>query len=220
MTMDMEKVKEVRARTQASLSACKRVVEQTGGDVESAIVALQKSGEAKAASRAGRIAAEGKVYTYRHPGDRIAVIVELNCETDFAARSSGFEQLCDEVAMQVAGMGARYVSRADVPAEDMRAQELIWCGPSGPDAATLKEAERAGKIVAGKREKWLKEVCLLEQPMLSNPSRTVEQAIASYSSMIGEKIAVRRFVRWELAEGLERKAVEDYASEVAKLAGG
>ena len=85
--MDMDKVKEVRARTQASLSACKRVVTQAGGDVEAAIVALQKSGEAKAAAMAGRIAAEGKVYTYRHPGDRIAVVVEVNCETDFSARS-------------------------------------------------------------------------------------------------------------------------------------
>lgn len=129
------------------------------------------------------------------------------------------EALCEAVAMQVAGMGARYVSRADVPAADMRAQEEIWCGPGGSEAGSPKEAERAVKVIAGRREKWLKEVCLYEQPLLGDPSITVEQAVTAYSAKTGEKVAVRRFVRWELAEGVERPPAPDYGEEIEKLAG-
>lgn len=235
--MDMDKVKELRSRTQASMSACKRVLEQCNGDVEKAAVALQRSGEARVADLGKRVASEGRVYTYRHPGDRLAVVVEVNCQTDFVARSQEFGQLCDDVAMQIAGMGARYVGRPDVPESDLVAKrdDIVGTFDAAADRlkargigrpeyrGTLSREEFLSRLeprVMEQLEKWFKEVCLLEQPLLSDPSKTVEQALLAYSAKVGEKVAVRRFVRWELAEGVERLPVEDYAAEVARLAGG
>lgn len=216
--MDFDKVRELRNRSQASMSACKRTLEQCKGDVEAAMTALQKSGEAKASAMGGRTAAEGRVYTYRHPGDRLAVVVEVNCQTDFCARSEAFGALCEEVAMQVAGMGARYVRREDIPDRVMADQDVIFTGQAAAASPDAPE-ERLKRISSGKVEKWAKEACLLEQQLISDPSKTVGQRVLELSAKTGEKIEVRRFVRWELAEGLVRP-VEDYAEEVAKVASG
>jgi elongation factor Ts len=211
-------VKELRERTGAGINDCKVALQENDGDAEKAVEHIKKKGLAKVAKKAGAIAAEGVVHAYIHPGSRIGVLVEINCQTDFVARSPDFKGFVDMVGMQIASMGAQYVRREEVPAADIAKQGEIFKGQMEEEAATTgksKPAEVVAKIVQGKIDKWLDEVCLDGQPTITDQDKTVAQAAAELSATIGEKIAVRRFVRFELGEGIEKKA-SDLAADVAE----
>lgn len=212
----IEIVKEVRNRSHASLKDCASAVDEAGGDIEKALKILQEKGIIRAAGRS-RVASEGRVQTYLHGEGRISVVVEVNCETDFAARSADFKEFCEMVAMHVAGMNPRYISPAHVPAVDMADQHGIF----KTQAADGKKPEAVvEKIVNGKLDKWLEDVCLVAQKAVLSPTpeKTVEECRALLSSKLGETITIRRFVRWEVGEGIEKAVKADYATEVAAVA--
>lgn len=211
-------VKELRERTGAGIMDCKAALMESAGDAEKAIEVIKKKGLAKVAKKAGAIAAEGVVHAYVHPGSRLAVLVEVNCQTDFVARGDDFRQFADLVGMQIASMGAQYVRRGEVPEADIAAQRDIFRGQ------VIEEDRQKGKprpdavvdkIVAGKIDKWLSEACLEEQPSIVDGEQTVAQAAEALTAKTGEKVSVRRFVRYELGEGIERKRA-DLAAEVAE----
>ncbi len=191
-------VKRLREMTGAGFMDCKRALEESGGDVEAALALLRARGQAEAAKRAGREARQGLVESYIHTGGRIGVLVEVNCETDFVARTEQFQKLAHEIAVQVAGLRAEYVDAANVPSEVLEAKrtELL------ADEATQKKPEHIrGQIVEGQLKKWYAQVCLLDQPF-RDTEMTVRDLITDAISTIGENIVVRRFVRYELGEEL------------------
>lgn len=203
-------VKELRERTQAGIMDCKRALQETGGDIEKAVDYLREKGLAQAAKKAGRTASEGLVDAYIHGDGRIGVLIEVNCETDFVAKTDDFKDLVREIAMQVAALKAEYVDREDVPPEVLeREREIIR-------AQALNEGKPeqvVGKIVEGRIEKFFEQVCLLEQPYVRDNDKTVRDLINEKIAAIGENIRVRRFVRFERGEGLEKRS-EDFAAEV------
>jgi elongation factor Ts len=215
-------VKELRERTGAGIMDCKVALQESGGDAEKAVEYIKKKGLAKAAKKAGAIAAEGVVHAYIHPGSRIGVLVEVNCQTDFVARSEDFKSYVELVGLQIASMNAQYVRREEVPAADTAKQVEIF------KAQLEEEAKQSGKprpaaavekIVAGKVDKWLAEACLDEQLSITDQDKTIGALASELSAKIGEKISVRRFVRFELGEGIDKKT-SDLAAEVqATLAG-
>jgi elongation factor Ts len=210
-------VKELRERTGAGIMDCKVALQENDGDAEKAVEYIKKKGLAKVAKKAGAIAAEGVVHAYIHPGSRVGVLVEVNCQTDFVARSPDFKGFVDVVGMQIASMGAQYVRREEVPAGDIAKQGEIFKAQMEEEAATTgksKPAEVVAKIVQGKIDKWLDEVCLDGQPAITDQEKTVSQLAAELSATIGEKIVVRRFSRFELGEGIEKKTA-NLADEVA-----
>lgn len=213
MAVTMEMIKELRERTGAGVVDCKKVLAEMDGDLEKAVVELQKRGIAKAAKKAGRIAAEGLIGTYVHAGGRIAVLVEVNCETDFVARGEDFRQTTEDVAMQIAAMNPLYVSADEIPAEDVSAQEEIF-------SAQVKEEGKPEKIipkiVEGKLAKWKKESCLLDQPFVKNDEMTIADLVTQLSAKTGEKITIRRFSRFEVGEGLAKRE-NNLAEEVAAM---
>lgn len=215
--MSMDLVKEVRSRSQAPLGDCKKALDDANGDVEAALLLLQKRGEAKAVAAGGRIATEGQVFSYLHPGSRLAVLVEVNCETDFVARSPGFAKFGEDVAMQIAGMSPQFVRREDVPQTTLDTQMEIFKAQLQKDG---KPEKAWPKILEGKLNKWYSEVCLLEQGALSDSEGkcTVEDLRRKLSASVGENVVVRAFVRWELGQGLAKR-VHDLAADVAKLTG-
>jgi elongation factor Ts len=209
-------VKELRERTGAGIMDCKVALQESGGDAEKAVEYIKKKGLAKAAKKAGAIAAEGVVHAYIHPGSRIGVLVEVNCQTDFVARSEDFKSYVELVGLQIASMSAQYVRREEVPAADTAKQVEIF------KAQLEEEAKQSGKprpaaavekIVAGKVDKWLGEVCLEEQPAITDQDKSIGALASELSGKIGEKISVRRFVRFELGEGIDKKT-SDLAAEV------
>jgi len=216
-------VKELRERTGAGIMDCKTALTENGGDQEKAVEYIKKKGLAKAAKRAGAIAAEGVIHAYIHPGSRIGVLVEINCQTDFVARSPEFKTFVDLVGMQIAAMSAQYARREDVAAADLAKQREIFAAQveeEGKQSGKARPAQVVEKITEGKLEKWLAEVCLDEQVSVTDGERTVAALAAELSGKIGEKISVRRFVRFELGEGLEKRT-SDLAAEVqATIAGG
>jgi elongation factor Ts len=215
-------VKELRERTGAGIMDCKTALLESGGDAEKAVEYIKKKGLAKAAKKAGAIAAEGAVHAYIHPGARIGVLVEINCQTDFVARSEDFRGFVELVGMQVASMSAQYVRRDEVPAADIDKQREIFKAQVDEEIKTSgkpRPADVVTKIVEGRVEKWLAESCLDEQPVITDADKTIGGLGAELSGKIGEKITVRRFVRYELGEGIEKKT-SDLAAEVkAALAG-
>lgn len=216
MNISLEQVKEVRNRSSVGMAECKSALEEAAGDVDKALEVLQKRGLLRAASRAGRIAAQGKIGTYVHGDGSKVCMVEVNCETDFAAKSPTFKEFCENVAMQIVGMSPVYVQRTDVPEAQIAKQREIF------EAQLRKEGkpeQAVAKIVEGKLNKWLTEVCLLEQESVTSPKKTVDQVRAELVAQLGENVTIRRFTRWEVGEGIEKPVKEDYASEVAKLAG-
>lgn len=212
-------VKSLRDRTGAGMMDCKKALEECDGDEERAVDSIQKRGLAKAAKRAGAIATEGVIHAYIHAGSRLGVLVEVNCQTDFVARSEDFVAFANEVGLQIASMGAQYVRRADIPADvTARQKELFLAQMDEEEANNTKKrpADVREKIVAGKIDKWQAEACLDEQASVSNEEgRTIAQIAEALTARLGEKIAVRRFVRFELGEGIEKKKV-DLAAEVAE----
>jgi len=208
-------VQELREKTGVGMMDCKKMLTEAGGDMAKAEELLRKKGLTKAASKAGRAATEGAVASYIHMGGKIGVLLEVNCETDFAARNEGFQALVKDLSMHVAAAAPLYVRREEVPAELVAKEVEIV-------KAQLREQKKPEamleKIAAGKIEKYYSEICLLEQPFVKDDKKKVGDIVTEAVAKIGENIQVRRFVRYVLGEGLEKKQ-ENYAEEVAKAAG-
>lgn len=211
-----EQVKELRELTGAGMMECKKVLEETNGDKEKATELLRERGVVKAAKKAGRIAAEGLVESYIHGDGRIGVLVEVNIETDFAAKNPEFREFVKDVAMQIAANKPEYVKREDVPAEVVEKEKEII------KAQALNEGKPEAaveKIVAGRIDKFFAESCLLDQEFIKDPDKTVQQVLTEKIANIGENITIRRFVRFERGEGIEKKE-ENFAEEVMKQING
>lgn len=208
-------IKDLRERTGAGMSDCKKALVEVAGDMDKAIDYLRAKGLSKAAKKAGREATEGAVVSYIHGGGKIGVLVEINCETDFVARNDDFVAFTKDVALQIAAMNPMFV-RKDEVSEDVVAREktvlVAKAAESGKPEAVVQ------KMVDGQLTKWLKEICLLDQSFVKNPDKTIEQLQQELIAKIGENIKIRRFVRFELGEGLEKKK-GDFAAEVAAQAG-
>jgi elongation factor Ts len=195
----MDQIKDLRQRSGAGISSCKKALEETGGDVTKAIEYLEKKGLAKAKAR-GKEAREGIVHAYIHPGGRVGVMLELNCNTDFVARTEDFQVFAEDVAMQIAAMNPLYVDRDSIPGGALATQREIF----GEQARASGKPEKVlDKIVEGKLKKWYSEVCLLDQPFIREDSKTVDQLRGSLISKTGENIVVSRFIRYELGEKSE-----------------
>jgi elongation factor Ts len=208
-------IKDLRERTGAGMSDCKKALTEVGGDVDKAIDYLRTKGLAKAAKKAGREATEGAVVSYIHGGGRIGVLVEINCETDFVARNEDFQAFTRDVALQIAAMNPQFVRRDEV-AQDVIDRERDVLVAKAKE--TGKPDPVVQKMVDGQIAKWLKEICLLDQTWVKDADKTIDQVQQELIAKIGENIKVRRFVRFELGEGLEKKK-DDFAAEVAKQAG-
>ncbi|RKQ84217.1 translation elongation factor Ts [Brockia lithotrophica] len=215
MTVRADQIKELRERTGAGFLDCKKALEEAGGDMERAIQILREKGKAQAAKKAGRIAAEGVVEAYIHAGGRIGVLVEVNCETDFVAKTEIFRQFAREIAMQIAAFKPRYVRREDVPAEVIERERAIYLEQAKNEG---KPENIAARIAEGKLENFFKEVVLLEQPYIRDANRTVKDLLEETIAKTGEKVDIRRFVRYELGEGIERET-KDFAQEVMSQLG-
>ena len=197
MELNANQVKELREKTGAGIMDCKRALSETAGDLEKAVVWLREKGIAAAAGRAGRVASEGSVGTYIHAGGKLGVMIEVNCETDFCAKSEAFQALVKNLAMQVAAANPRVVRREELSADVIEQERQIYASQ-----AEGKPAAVVAKIVDGKIEKFYKEACLLEQAYVRDPNKTVNDLIGEATIQMREKIDVRRFVRYQLGEGL------------------
>jgi elongation factor Ts len=210
-----EMVKQLRERTNAPMMDCKKSLTETDGDMEKAVDWLRKKGLAAAAKRSGRIASEGSVSAYIHGEGRIGVLIEVNSETDFVARTDAFKTLCKELAMQIAATPPRFVRREEVPADVLEKEKEIY-------AAQLKAQGKPEKIIPkimeGMVTKFYAEACLMEQTYNRDREKTIDALVNELVASTGEKIVVRRFVRFELGEGLEKRQ-HDLASEVAEMMG-
>jgi len=206
-------VARLRQATGVGMMDCKKALTETDGDFDKAVVYLREKGMAAAAKKADRIAAEGAVMSYIHGGGKIGVLVEVNCETDFVARADKFQTLCKDIAMQIAASNPKYVRREEVPEEVLKQEREIALNQAINEG---KKPEFADKIVNGRIEKFYKEVCLMEQEYIKDPSKDVTQVINEAILEIGEKITIRRFVRYEMGEGLEKRQ-DNLAEEVAKM---
>jgi elongation factor Ts len=208
-------IKDLRERTGAGMADCKKALTEVGGDMDKAIDYLRTKGLAKAAKKAGREATEGAVVSYIHGGGRIGVLVEINCETDFVARNEDFQAFTRDVALQIAAMNPQFVRREEV-AQDVIDRERDVLVAKAKE--TGKPDPVVQKMVDGQITKWLKEICLLDQAWVKDADKTIDQVQQELIAKIGENIKVRRFVRFELGEGLEKKK-DDFAAEVARQAG-
>lgn len=211
MSVSAAQVKDLRERTGAGMLDCKNALVETNGNIEKAIVLLREKGLSKAAKKSGRIAAEGLVDSYIH-GGRIGVLIEINSETDFVSKTDEFKEFVKDMAMQVAASNPKYVSKEDVPEAEVEKEREILRHQVINEG---KPEHIVDKIVEGKLGKFYEEICLLEQPFIREPSVKVQDLLNEKISKIGENIKIRRFVRFEVGEGLEKKE-EDFASEVAK----
>lgn len=195
--MGLDLIKELRARTGAGISDCKKALEEANGDIEKAIDILRERGIAKAVKKSGRVTNEGVVAAYIHPGSQLGVLVEVNCETDFVARTDEFKKLADEIALQIAASSPEYVSREDVPQDVIEKEKEIYRKQLEEEG---KPANVIDRIIEGKIETFFKEHCLLEQPYLRDESITIEQLIKEHIAKFGENITVRRFARFKVGE--------------------
>jgi elongation factor Ts len=197
-------VKELRDKTNAPMMDCKNALTEAKGDIEAAIVVLRKKGVATAAKKATRATSEGSVSSYIHAGGKIGVLVEVNCESDFVARTDDFKQLVHDVAMHIAATDPRFVRKEDVTPEAFEKEKEIYRAQA---AATGKPAPVIEKIVEGKMGKFYEEVCLLEQPFIKDQTVTVHQLIATVIGKLGENISVKRFARFKVGDVNETVAV-------------
>ncbi|MFM2429086.1 MAG: hypothetical protein RLZZ511_299 [Cyanobacteriota bacterium] len=210
-------VKELREATGAGMMDCKKALVENGGDMEKSVEWLRQKGMASADKKAGKVAAEGLVGQYIHTGGRIGVLVEVNCQTDFVARNEAFKELVNNVAMQIAACpNVEYVRQDDIPAEVVEREKAI---EMGKDDLGGKKEDIKEKIVAGRIEKRLKEMCLLDQPYIKDQDITVADLVKQQVAALGENIQVRRFSRFVLGEGIEVEET-DFAAEVAAQAAG
>jgi len=197
MTITAEQVRQLRETTGAGMMECKKALLESAGDFDKAVDVLRKAGIARAEKRGGRDAAEGLVESYIHPGNRVGVLIEVNCETDFVARTDEFRDLVRNLAMQVAAGGADYVRREEVPAERVAKEKEIFAAQMEGQG---KPANVIEKIVQGKVDKFFSEVCLVEQPFIKDDKVTVGDLIKQSASKTGENVVVRRFVRFRLGQ--------------------
>ena len=195
--MDLEKVRELRARTNAGIVDCKNALKESDGDIDKAVDILRTKGLALAAKKVGRIAKEGIIDAYIHPGDRLGVLVEVNCETDFVARNQEFKRFVRDIALQIAASEPIAVSREELPPEVIEREKEIY---SSMVKDLKKPPEILEKIVDGKLEKFYSDVCLLEQPFVKIPEKTVGEYIKEQIAKFGENIVIRRFIRYRLGE--------------------
>ena len=218
MQVSAREVSELRQKTGAGMMDCKKALVEQNGDMDKAIEYLRKKNLSAGAKKAHRVAAEGMVDSYVHMGGKIGVLLEVNAETDFVARNDDFKQFVHDVAMHIAASSPGYVSRDEVPADEVAKEKEILLAQAA-DEGKKKPPEVLEKMVEGRlNKKFFAERCLLEQPFVKEPDKKVEQVLNELIGKIGEKIVIRRFVRFQLGEGLEKKS-EDFASEVAAAAG-
>ncbi len=215
MAITAEQVKELRDRTGAGIMDCKKILTEAEGNMDKAIELLKQKGMAKAAKKAGRIAAEGLVEAYIHNG-KYGSLVEVNSETDFVATNDEFKSFVKDIAMHVAAAAPQYVKREDVPASVVEAEKKAQMEKA---IAEGKPEAIAEKIVEGRMNKFYSEICLLDQPFVKDPDKTVGQLLTELIAKIGENIVIRRFVRFERGEGIEKKE-ENFAEEVMKQING
>lgn len=211
MSFTANDVKELREKTSAGMMDCKKALQETNGDFEAAVEWLRKKGLSKAAKKSGRIAAEGLVHAYIHGAGRIGVLVEVNSETDFVARNEEFQTLVKDVAMHVAASAPQYLRVDEIPASQRDKEAEILKGRALEEG---KKPEFVDKIIQGQLKKWEGEICLMSQKFIKNPDLSVEEHLQNCIARIGENIVVRRFTRYELGEGIEKKQ-SNFAEEVA-----
>lgn len=210
MAFTTKDIQELRARTNVGMMDCKKALTETDGNMEKAIEYLREKGMATAAKKAGRIASQGIVDTYIHLGGKIGVMVEVNCETDFVARGDMFKEFVHNVALQIAAAKPYYVKREEVPAAELEKEKeilKIQAINEGKPAAIID------RMVEGRIQKYYQDFCLLDQAYVKDPSKTITQLQNEAISAIGEKISIRRFVRYEMGEGLEKRE-DNFADEI------
>lgn len=212
MGISLEMIKELRERTSAGINDCKKALAETNGDLDKAADFLREKGLAAAAKKAGRIASEGVVESYIHAGGRIGVLVEVNCETDFVAKNEVFRSFVKDVAMHIAAVNPLYISKEDVPAEDIERERAVLRAQALNEGKPEKIVD---KMVEGRIAKFYENYCLLEQPFVKDGDKKVIDILNGLVATIGEKITIRRFVRYEKGEGLAKKE-ENFAEEVQK----
>ncbi|NMA92251.1 MAG: translation elongation factor Ts [Firmicutes bacterium] len=200
MTVDAQAVKNLREKTGAGMMDCKRALVKAGGDEEKAIIILREQGLAAATRRTGRTAAEGQVASYIHMGGKVGVLVEVNCETDFVARTEEFQDFVKDICLQVAASNPVYISREEVPESILEGEKSILRAQALAEGKPEKIADR---IVEGRIEKFFREQCLLEQAFIKDPEVTVQQLLTALIAKIGENIVIRRYARFVLGEGVE-----------------
>ncbi len=211
MSISAAAVKELRQKTSAGMLDCKKALTESEGDFDKAIEWLRKKGLSKAAKKAGRTAAEGLVTSYIHAGGKIGVLLEVNSETDFVARNEEFQNFVRDIAMHIAAAAPACVREEELPAEDIEKEKSILKAKALEEG---KKEEFLDKILDGQIKKWVAEQCLMNQKYVKNPDMTVETFLQEKIAKIGENLVIRRFVRWELGEGIEKKK-ENFAEEVA-----
>ena len=216
MGISAKDVKELRERTSAGMLDCKKALQETDGNFDKAVEWLRTKGIAKAGKKAGRIAAEGMVHSYIHPGSRVGVLLEVNSETDFVARNEGFQAFVADIALHVAAMSPRYVTSEEIPSDVRDEERQVLIAKAKEEG---KKEEMIDRIVEGQLKKWASEICLMDQKFVKNPDKTIDGHLKETIATIGENLVIRRFVRYELGEGIEKKS-EDFAAEVAKTIGG
>jgi elongation factor Ts len=209
-------VKELREKTGAGMMDCKKALDESNGDIAKATEILREKGLAAAKNKAGRVATEGLVESYIHANGRIGVLVEVNCETDFVAKTDSFRDFVKDVAMQIAAANPKFVTREEVPGEELEKEKEILRAQALNEG---KPAHIVDKMVEGRMSKYYEEYCLLEQSFIKDPDKTIQTLVNEKISTIGENISIRRFVRFELGEGLEKKQdnfVEEVMAQVKK----
>ena len=213
-------VKALREKTGAGMMECKKALTEAEGNEEQAVEILRKRGMATAGKKAGRVAAEGAVGSYIHMGGKVGVLVEVNCETDFVARTEEFQALVKDIAMHVAAAEPRYVSREEVPADILDKEREITRAQIANDPKNANKPEQVvEKIVEGRLNKFYEEAVLLDQPFVKDPAKTINELLTEKIAKTGERITVRRFTRYKMGEGLAKRE-DDFASEVASMSGG
>jgi elongation factor Ts len=213
-------VKSLREKSGAGMVDCKNALVEAGGDEAQAMEILRKKGMATASKKAGRVAAEGAVGSYIHMGGKVGVLVEVNCESDFVARGEEFQQLVKDVAMHIAATDPRYVRREEVPARELDKEREILLGQLKNDPKNANKPEDVlNKIIEGRIGKFYEENVLVDQPFVKDPSKTIGELVTEKIASIKENISVRRFTRYKMGEGIEKKT-DDFANEVASMVGG
>lgn len=210
-------VKDLRERTGAGMMDCKKALVESNGDIDKAIAYLREKGLAAAAKKAGRIAAEGMVESYIHMGGKIGVLVEVNCETDFVAKTDQFKTFCHDVAMHIAAANPLFVTKEEVPTDALDKEKEIFRAQALNEGKPEKIVDR---MVEGRVEKYYKEVCLLEQPFVKDTDKTIKDLVSDATVAIGEKISIRRFTRYERGEGIQKREdnfAEEIAAQVSKM---
>jgi elongation factor Ts len=213
-------VKALREKTGAGMMECKKALTEAEGSEEQAIEILRKRGMASASKKAGRVAAEGVVGSYIHMGGKVGVLVEVNCETDFVARTEEFQSLVKDIAMHIAAAEPRFVTREEVPSAVIEKEREIVRAQAQNDPKNANKPEQViEKIVEGRLNKFYEETVLLDQPFVKAPEKTINELLTEKIAATGERITVRRFARYKMGEGLQKRA-DDFGSEVAALTGG